>query len=71
MPRVFLMYIPSLLILYIRNLIPIKQGCLVGVSWPYRGGAMPNFAFTEFSEVRMDRAIGSWPRGYSKNHSFE
>jgi hypothetical protein len=26
---------------------------LVGVSWPYRGGAMPNFAFWAFSEVEL------------------
>jgi hypothetical protein len=37
-------------------------------SWPYRGGAMLNFAVTEFSEVRRfptDLAINSATRGWN------
>src|SRR5215217_2799592 len=36
---------------YIRNIIPLRIRLLRRQSWPYRGGAMVNFAFTEFSEI--------------------
>ena len=28
-------------------------------SWPYRGGAMPNFVMAKFPEVRISRVLGS------------
>jgi hypothetical protein len=35
-----------------QNMIPDDLGIPLGQSWPYRGGALLNFAITEFSEVR-------------------
>jgi hypothetical protein len=29
----------------------VELSILFGASWPYQGGAMPNFRYTEFSEV--------------------
>src|SRR5215211_4063886 len=37
--------------LYIRNIIPLRIRLPRQRSWLYRGGAMLNFAITEFSEV--------------------
>jgi hypothetical protein len=44
----------SALILYIRNIIPIGTRLPRRRSWPYRGGAMLNFAFWGFSEVSQE-----------------
>jgi hypothetical protein len=45
--------------LYIRKIIPDDVHMPIWGTWPYRGGAMLNFAITEFYEVRIHRILGT------------
>jgi hypothetical protein len=53
------------LVLYIRNIIPDDVGILLE-PLAYRGGAMLNFPFTEFSEVRLIGILRTSPFGHSR-----
>jgi hypothetical protein len=44
-------------ILYIRTSIPDSMSIAASAGLAYRGGAMPNFAFWAFSEVRIQRIL--------------
>ena len=44
---------------YIRNITPFRIRLPRRRSWPYRGGAILNFAITEFSEVHSESALGA------------
>jgi hypothetical protein len=44
------------------HMMPGNTSILYLRTWSYRGGAMPNFRFTEFSEVRAPRICGWGPK---------